>query len=519
MNKRTQIGVNLPKYVMYPKKISMTKKQLIFGLIIVAVVLLGWLFFGKGGAKQETITVHAGDFVQQVSVSGKVVATENLGLSFEQAGVVRSIPVHVGDSVSAGATLASQDTDQLSAQLSEMEAGIDLQKAKLNQLLAGASNEDIAIAQDGVTSAAQKLDSAYQSALIGVGSAYDSIYNAYTTALYLQNSYFYSNDQQGAKVQDSRNVINAILQNTKLMVDGLTNSQDHPKVDAGIVSMITALRSSYASAKIIRDQCDDGVYYSRVSATDKSAMDTQKTALTAALNDLTDAQQNISSYAIALQQAQNQLTLTKAQARPTDIAVFEAQIKQAEASAQNIVAQIKKRWIVAPINGVVTQVDAKVGSNIGAGVPAVSLISKDEFQIESYVPEIYIPLVAIGNDANITLDAYGQDIIFAGKVITIDPSETIKDGVATYKVTLQINDAAGKVKDGMTTNVLITTSKKTGVISVPQGMVSARDGKKFVNLQAGKTTVEREVTTGQVSSLGQVEITSGLSDGDVVAPK
>ena len=54
------------------------------------------------------------------------------------------------------------------------------------------------------------------------------------------------------------------------------------------------------------------------------------------------------------------------------------------------------------------------------------------------------------------------------------------------------------------------------MISIPQGIVTSRDGKKFVHTLVGEEIVEREVTTGSISSLGSTEITSGLFSGDIV---
>jgi len=71
----------------------------------------------------------------------------------------------------------------------------------------------------------------------------------------------------------------------------------------------------------------------------------------------------------------------------------------------------------------------------------------------------------------------------------------------------------------MTANILIITDEKTNVIAVPQGIVIERDGQKFVSVKEGDTIVDRAVQTGSVSSLGTIEIVSGLTDGDVVLLK
>ena len=105
---------------------------------------------------------------------------------------------------------------------------------------------------------------------------------------------------------------------------------------------------------------------------------------------------------------------------------------------------------------------------------------------------------------------------FNATVAAIDPAETVRDGVSTYRTILKFTVTDQRVKSGMTANVTITAERRQDVISIPQGVVTSRDGKKFVRVLVGDEVVEREVTTGSVSSLGSIEITSGLSSGDVV---
>ncbi len=494
------------------------RRRIIWGIVAIVVVLGAYFLFFNKKTTQQTLTVHPADFLQQVSVSGKVMATQNLDLSFEQAGIVRAVTVKEGDQVFAGKFIASQDIAQLSAQLSQMRAGIDLQKAKLAQLLAGASHEDVKIAEDKVASADQDLKNADQSTLVTLNTSYNAIYNAYTVALYMQNTYFTSADAAGINVQNAKNDISHDLQDAKNNLGDANNGlQGAP--DTQISRVLSDLNNTYAGLKVIREQCDIDVYYSRVTATDKASLDTQKTNINTALTNLTASQTSIASYKTALQQAQNNLDSVKAPARDTDIAVYQAQISQAEAQAQDVQAQIRKREIFAPIDGTITTVNAKVGSISSVTEPAASMISAGKFQIESYVPEIYVALVKIGNDADVTLDAYGADKIFNAEVVSIDPSETIKDGVSTYKLKLELNDNGVDVRNGMTANVVITTEKKSNVIAVPQGIITGDASGKFVPVKNGDKIEQRAVVVGEISSSGQAEIVSGLKDGDVVIIK
>ena len=144
------------------------------------------------------------------------------------------------------------------------------------------------------------------------------------------------------------------------------------------------------------------------------------------------------------------------------------------------------------------------------------MISSGVFQIESFVPEVNIALIEVGDNAKVTLDAYGSGVVCEAAVASIDPAETIRDGVSTYKTILEFAEDDPRIRSGMTANVRIMTDEREGIISIPQGLVLERDGKKFVVVKAGEGVEEREITVGAVSSLGNIEIVNGLSEGDQV---
>src|SRR5581483_124661 len=215
--------------------LSKIQKKWVYGLVaIVAIAGIWFFFFRNQTSNGQTLVAHAGDFVQQVSVSGTVVPVENLDLSFSQTDQVKRVNVKVGDSVHVGDLLASQDVSQLAAQLAEMQAGIDLQTAKLNQSLAGALPQDIQVSQDAVTAAQQDVTNAYQNALVSLNGAYTATYNAYAEVVYIQNTYFTQSDQQSLKVQDSRTSISNALTDIKNYLDGAKIDQSHTATDAAV---------------------------------------------------------------------------------------------------------------------------------------------------------------------------------------------------------------------------------------------------------------------------------------------
>jgi HlyD family secretion protein len=236
-------------------------------------------------------------------------------------------------------------------------------------------------------------------------------------------------------------------------------------------------------------------------------------ASNASIQSAVTAQKNA---AASLDSAKKNLALKQAGPVQADIDAQAAQVRSAEADLANARSMLNKTTIVAPFTGVVTTMDAKVGLIASPNTPLITMISAGTFQVESYVPEVNIGLVAVNNPASVTLDAYGEDVQFDARVVSIDPAASVRNGIPTYRAILQFSAADARIKSGMTANVVITTAQRENVISVPQGIIVERDSKKYVPVLEGDVVVEKEVTIGAISSLGEAEILTGLSGGEAV---
>jgi multidrug efflux pump subunit AcrA (membrane-fusion protein) len=134
------------------------------------------------------------------------------------------------------------------------------------------------------------------------------------------------------------------------------------------------------------------------------------------------------------------------------------------------------------------------------------------------VPEADIAKIKIGDSAKVTLDAYGSDTYFPARVTKIDPAETMVEGVATYKAILQFAENDQRIRSGMTANMDIETAKKEGVLVVPQRAVIRKiDGSYRVQIfKDEQTSEERTVAVGLRGSDGNIEVVSGLSEGEKI---
>lgn len=505
---------------------KVTATQAVIGVLVLGFI--GYtLFFKGGGIKEETLVVAPGPFVQQVSVSGKVVAAQDVDLGFSQSGRVSRVYGKVGNTVPAGAVLAEIENGDLYAAVLQRQAALESQQAKLQSVKDGTRPEKLAVAQSSVDSAVSALVQANQGVVNAIVDAYaksdDAIHNKVDQFITNPRSL---NPQLMFPVSDSQLASNLLSARVAIEIT-LQRSQKDTTIDpassellavaaraqgniAGVAELLngaSAVLNRAITGQVV-SQATINTYISDVGA-GRTAVSTSNSSLNTAIT----AQKNA---AAALDSARKNLALEQAGSTSADITVEAAQVKAAQADLQNAQAQLGKTRIVAPFTGIITKVDAKVGEIVSSNTSGISLIGKGAFQIESFVPEIHVALVALNDPAKVTLDAYGSETPFSAKIVSIDPAETVQDGVSTYRAILQFTTQDPRIKSGMTANVQITTEEKQNVISVPQGIIIDREGKKYIRVKTAEGIVEREVEVGSVSSSGNIEILSGLTAGEVV---
>jgi HlyD family secretion protein len=237
-------------------------------------------------------------------------------------------------------------------------------------------------------------------------------------------------------------------------------------------------------------------------------------------NNIFAAQSGVDSAQNNLNLANGQLTLKKSGSTAEQLAVQDEAVNQAagalavaQANVAKAKAELDDATIIAPMDGTITAVNLDPGETLGAGVPAIGMQSAGIFQVETFLPEIYVGEVNAGDEANLTFDTYGQDKKFGAKVISVDPAAKLHDNTLAYRTLLQFDQAAD-IKTGLTANIQITVVNDKNVLSVPESSIIKNDDKNIVIMASGE---KREVTVGKSSGDGRVEILSGLTAADSVA--
>jgi HlyD family secretion protein len=107
-----------------------------------------------------------------------------------------------------------------------------------------------------------------------------------------------------------------------------------------------------------------------------------------------------------------------------------------------------------------------------------------------------------------------------GTVVSVAPSATAIAGVISYYVTIRLDDADPRLRDGQTARAEVITAERTNVLSVPNGAVR-RQGDTDTVIMVDPDGRQR-IVTFQPGLVGadRTEVLSGLSEGQrvVVSP-
>jgi len=499
-----------------PKFFKKKRNIWIIVVVIIAIIIGYFIFWPKSSIKiTQTGFVTKQNLQETVLSTGQVVSGTDLALSFQGSGVVRRVSVKEGNVVYQGQTLASLDQSSALATLTSAQGSLAQAQANYDRLINGATQTEIQASRDAVSLARVNLDNSYSSALVALNNSYTAIYNAYINVNNLYNDYFTTSDQQGILVQDNRNIITNSLAEAKTAVDQISNQSS---IDLAISNLSNYLNKTFNALQIIRYQCSQGSYDSKVSSTDKTSLDTQKTTVSSASSSINTLQSSIASYKVSLQTAENALAARQAKPRQEDVNLASAQILSARGQVDSAQAVLNNLVITAPTSGTVTRVDIKVGEQATPSKEAIVLQDIEDLHTEADVSEANVASLQVGQSIDYTFDALGPDQHFVGKVLTIDPASTVISGVVNYKVKGSLENVSG-IKPGMTANITILVAKKDNVLAVPSTAVINKNNKQYVRIfddKSDKTYHEVQVQTGLQADGGLVEIISGLSEGQEI---
>ncbi len=488
------------------------------GTIVLILIIISFIFNGNGGSSFP-FTIKQSDFVNTVKVTGKAVFDDRADLGFDKNGRISAIYKKVGDKVGKGDIIASIDNGDINAELAQKQAAVDRERAKLDSTLQGTRPEQLKIYQQSYSDATNALITAIRSSYLNIESALltqvDTLFTNGSSVNPIINILTVG-DSDKKDIEAERLLTNEAMNDWKDSISSLNSNPNSTNTE----NTIKIAASTISKAKIFMDKLgkialdlDERGSYSEGTVNDIR-------------NTVNEAAQNISSASnvlitaeTAYNSAKDNFVLAQSGSTDFDKSAQQASLRSAEADLANVRARISSTIISAPFAGIVTRVDTKLGEVVSPADSPVTIMNLDSLIIEAYIPEININQVNIGNKALVTFDAFGDEEKYEGSVISIDLAETMRDGVATYKIQVKLDNPASYIRSGMTSDVVITTNTEENIISIPRGYLLKENNQYFLFVGKDSGSAKKvAVEIQEIGSLSKVKILSGVSDGDTILP-
>lgn len=479
--------------------------------------------------RYEFFTATKGSIVQEVTLTGKTQSTESVDLSFETSGKVKSIDVEIGDTVEAGQILVSLNSSEASLELAEAQAQLEVELSALRELKKGTRPEEILVyetklsnakvdSSSSLSSLADKLRDSFTKADDSIRNNIDQLFsNPRTTNP--QFNINVSDSQLKNNIEQGRVAVEETLASLRDISGGVSseNATELLAKSDEVVDLLNAIKSFLDKVALAVNALSSSSSLNQATVDAyKTAVSTARSTINSSVSSILTSEETARASISAVSLAETELALKKAGATSDQISSQDAKVRQSQAKIARLKLAIDKMVLRSPISGVVTKQDAKVGGVVSAQAIVVSIIVKDSLEIEANIPEVDIGRVALGNQVNITVDAFpGEN--FDGVLSYIDPAETVVDGVVNFKskVTFKINDT--RLKSGLTANLEIQSARKDNIILVPQLAILENDSGAFVKVLKEGKLIDVKVVLGARDNFGNVEVVSGVREGDMLA--
>lgn len=493
------------------------------GIFAVRAIALG----ARGSETIETQEVTRGRLDISVQADGVIESGQSAELAWKTSGTVARVDVQVGQVVRAGDVLAELETTSLpqevilaradliqaqrdldDLQTSQMkyaqalqavdQAEQDLEAARNPVTLQADAQETLAQAQKAVDNAQRDL------AILMKRPPQSAIDQAYANLLLAERKY------ELTKFNYDR-----IQRRLAKPADQLYFFESQSNYRKILRQFEVALLSDKRNYEEAQDKYDS--LLEPVDATDKEIAE-GKLALAQA----------------QLEQAQREYARIEGGTSPADLAVFEARLEDArrelarwqdgpdpaevaaaEARLEVAKSVLARQQILAPFDGVVTQVSVQVGDRVSTSLPAFRIDNLQPLYASLQVSEIEIPRIEVGQEVSLSLDAI-PEANYSGKVVFVSGVGNDIAGGVNFEVSVELISSDEGVRPGMTTSASIVTAALEDVLSVSNRAIRFVDGERVVYKLQNDKFVPVQISVGAASDTLSQVIEGDLQAGDEI---
>ncbi len=461
-----------------------------------------------------TAVVEKGTVSEVVSVSGFVEAKRTADLSFPSTGIVTDVIVEEGAVVKQGDIIATLAATELVAQRSEAVAALTKAKATYAKVVAGPRSETVAVAKTNLTNSEESLRRITAEENQKVANARTALLSTGLTAAAIDIDEASTPPIISGTYSCKTESVYDLKVYSSGEKSGYSYTYTGPESGTGAVSFDQPSPLGNCGLYLL---FTEGDFYSN-SKWQIEVPNTRGSSY-ATLNNtysltLTQAENAIAAAKNALALARNETVLSTAPARSFDVTEALAATSETEARIAAIDAKIADRSIVAPFDGIITDINITKGESAPL-TSVITILANNAFTLKARIPEIDITKLNQGQKIKAVFDARSTETL-SGEVSYISPIATQIDGVAYFETTITLNEIPSWLRAGLNADIDIITQSFDQVLRLPKRFVlEGADGSHIVLLPQGNKTASTTIEVLFTGNDSYLHI-SGLSEGTVV---
>ena len=413
----------------------------------------------------ETATVTRGDIVITADGSGELVPAVELELTFRTSGVLEEILVEVGDQVQEGDELARLETDKMERAVAEADVEVQLAQLDLADVREGPTDAELANASAALRDAQVELSLAYDAYENTSDSNLDAIVDSRKVDFDWWTSYY---QEQKAKYEE-----------------GKLSQADH---DWAMAAMIAA----------------EGQW---------------QEAINQALAEDVQAASRMSQAQNGVYQAQEALELLESEPLTDTLTRAILAVDQVLQAREKALADLEAAQLYAPFDGVVMDIAATSGAEVGTNTPILTLADLEEPLLQFWVEETDMGSVAVGHRVNVVFEALPDDT-FAGEIVRMDPVLVTVDNTSAVQAwaSLDLSTQEVNLLSGMTAEVEVVAAEARNALLVPvEALRETSPGQYTVFVVRPDGELEMRTVVVGLKDPVNAEVLDGLELGDVVS--
>ena len=222
-----------------------------------------------------------------------------------------------------------------------------------------------------------------------------------------------------------------------------------------------------------------------------------------------EADQDIAIEKAFLDDSQREYDRIKDGPSDSDVAAAKAQVAATQ-------AVLNQALIVAPFDGVITNIDVQAGDQVMSGEQALRVDNLSNLLIDLDVSEVDINTVSVGQVVDVNFDAVQSDV-YSGKVVEIAGTSFSSMSGVGFRVTVELLDADERIKPGMTADVIIQVREVENALLIPNSAIRMLNGQRVVYvLQSDESLEAVDIRLGARENAYSEVVGGELAVGDLI---